>query len=145
MAFRFRLESVLTYRRNLEELAQQDLAKEISLLNKLSNDLVIFNEQRLQIIADLTRMQQEGAEGNMLLFYSDCLQGKDFQIAAQHQKIEEQKKEVEKVRAVLAKKVQERQIIDKTREKALQQYKKEELLKEQNENDEQAILRFERE
>jgi len=141
MAYRFRLETLLTYRRNLEEQAQLALAHEIGVLVEHQNHLTDLRETRLRIADDFAERKKKTMAAPLFSFYMESIRRKEREIDAQQDVIEKQQAEVEKARALLGERVKDRKVIEKAREKDLQKYKQEIIRLEQKEGDEQAILR----
>ena len=141
MAFQYRLETVLTVRKNKEEQAQYKLAHEISILENKRQHLMKLSEQRLDLVHTIEEKKKQPISGSMYSFYTDSLQNIDRQIAFQKNAIRVQEQVMEKARGVLAAKVKEKRIVEKMKEKDYLEYVQELLRKEQIEHDEMAVLR----
>jgi len=142
MAYRFRLETVLSYRRNLEELAQQELGRQNMLLEEAERRLIALKERILFLFAEMERRQKEGILGAVLNLYLDGVNSLEWDTARETTRLELQKKEVERARKKMMERMKERKIIERAREKDYARFVREDFKKQQNENDEQAILRF---
>ncbi|MCB2183838.1 MAG: flagellar export protein FliJ [Desulfobulbaceae bacterium] len=142
MAFHFKLEPVLTVRRNIEEQVQLELAREQMVLNNYQRRLADLNQKRLQLSRDMEMRKKKTMGASMYLFYMEGLRVLELQIHILQNGIESQKQVVEKVRSRLAEAMKERKVIDVLREKDLQDYLADMRRKEQNESDEQALLRY---
>jgi flagellar export protein FliJ len=79
--------------------------------------------------------------GSLFLFYMEAMRIQELQLRILQTTIAAQEKVVEKVRSELAEAMKKRKIIEVLREKELQKYLLETRRKEQNESDEQALLR----
>ncbi|MDA8166099.1 MAG: flagellar FliJ family protein [Desulfobacteraceae bacterium] len=141
MAFRFKLETLLSYRRTLEEQAQQQLAREQAVLAAHRQRLVELEEERLRLGAELENRKKRPMTGLLFTFYMDALGRKEEEIGARRLMIDAQQMAVEKARSGLADRVKARKVIERAREKEHQAYVREALRKEQKENDEQTVLR----
>ncbi len=142
MAFQFKLEQVLSYRRNLEEQAQLNLAKEKVILDNFKRQLARLRSERLAFINSLEERKKKSIPAVEFSFRQECIDAKEFEIEEQIVVVEKQKRIMEKARFALFEKVKERKIIEKLREKNLQEYTTESLRKEQSELDEKATIRF---
>ena len=144
MAFNFKLEQILTYRRNLEEQAQLNLAKETKTLDVLYAQLAQFRAERQVLINRFEELKKQAISGSDFSFFMEGIHFKENEIGAQIKKIEKQKRVVEKSRFVLFEKVKEKKIIEKLREKQARDYIKEADKKELKENDEKATMHYSR-
>lgn len=144
MAYRFRLQAVLDYRRNLEELAQQQLVDAEGLLARQQARLGEMEEELAGAIAAFEERKQRPMPAPLYGLHVQGLEQREREIAAQKQLIAAQQQAVALARAELLTRVQERKIMEKAREKDQTRYLQEELRKEQKELDEQMVLRFKR-
>lgn len=145
MAYAYKLETLLTYRRNLEELAQQKFGREQHLLNMHRIRLDDLSNERRNLVAVFEERKKRRMNSAYFSFYMDSIRVKDQQIIVQKNTIESQKNVVETARKQLFERVKDRKIIEKAKEKDYQQYLLDSRRKEQNISDEQAVLRFGRE
>jgi len=143
MPYHFKLETILNLRRNLEEQAQLRLAAEQRILTGHIVRLENLRRDRVLMIRELERRKKKKMSGAMFALYMDGLINHDWRIQVQENTIKAQEQVVEQVRLALFQAVQQRQIMDKVKEKDFLQYRQEEQRREQIENDEQAVLRFE--
>lgn len=141
MAYRFRLETVLVYRRNLEEQAQLALAREIQVLTEHQSLLVDLQDIRQRIIEDFDEKKKKQMGAPLFSFYMESIRRKEREIEAQEDVVAQQEAVVGKAREELSERVKSRKVIEKAREKDYQKYLQEFLRNEQKEGDEQAILR----
>lgn len=142
MAYRFRLESVLIYRNNLEELAQQKLFGEQIILKNHIQRLEELKAERIIMIEDFEQRKKKRLSAAFFAFYMEGINAKDREIQFQNTTIESQRKVVEMAREELKEKVKDRKVIERAKERDYQKYLQEFLRKEQKESDEQAILRY---
>jgi flagellar protein FliJ len=141
MAFRFKLETLLSCRRSLEEQAQQVLAREQTVLAAHRQGLAELEEERLRLEAELERRKKSTISAPLFTFYMDALGRQEEEVRARRLMIDSQQRAVEKARSELVERVKARKVIERSREKEHQEYVREELRREQNENDEQMVLR----
>ena len=142
MAYQFKLEAVLNYRRNLEELAQQRLAKELNILEGHINWLASLEVQLQEMIDSLEERKKKPMLSPLYALFRQSIDNKEREIKVQGNMIASQRKVVEQARVTLAEKVKKRKVMEKARERDYDKYQLEVLKKEQNESDEQMVLRF---
>lgn len=141
MAFHFRLESVLTVRKNLEEQVQLKFAREQMVLQNHRTLLAGIEEQRQQLTVAMEERKKKTMAGAQFLFYMEAMRIQELRIHILQNTIAAQQHIVEQARKELSQAMKERKTIEVLREKELQHYLLETRRKEQNESDEQALLR----
>lgn len=141
MAFHFRLESVLTVRKNIEEQVQLKLAREQMMLQKHQLRFAELQDKRRELCEAMEERKKKPISGSLFLFYMEAMRIQELQLRILQTTIASQQQVVEKVRSELTDAMKKRKIIDVLREKELQKYLHEMRRKEQNESDEQALLR----
>lgn len=144
MAYRFRLESVLNYRRNLEEVAQQKLAREQVLLDGYQEQLARLEAELVQLVEDLEQRKQRPMAAPLYSLYMQAIDRKERTIVRQRQVVAAQVHAVEKARHELAERVKERKVMEKARERDREKYTQGVMQQEQKASDEQMVLRFNR-
>ena len=142
MPFHFKLEPVLTVRRNIEEQFQFHLAREQLALNGHRQRLANLEARRLEIISEFEELKKEPLSGARFGYFMDCIRIKEEQIHIQENTIKSQERVVEEARMKLSEAVQQKKIVEVIREKQLQEYLFEQRKKEEIENDEQVVLRY---
>lgn len=142
MIFRFRLETLLTVRRSLEEQAQLNLGQQVGILRGHMARHAELEEQRLGTIATLELEKQKIMAVPRYLFFMEAIRSQEQEVARQINLIESQTLVVEQCREELAEKVKGRKVLEKLREKELQKFRQVQMAKEQIENDEMAVLRY---
>jgi len=141
MAFHFRLESVLTVRKNIVEQVQFKLAREQLMLQKHELRFAELQDKRYELCEAMEERKKKPISGSLFLFYMEAMRIQELQLRILQTTIAAQEKVVEKVRSELAEAMKKRKTIEVLREKELQKYLLETRRKEQNESDEQALLR----
>ena len=141
MAFHFRLESVLTVRKNIEEQVQLKLAREQMMLQRHQLRFAGLQEKRRELCEAMEERKKKPINGSLFLFYMEAMRIQELQLRILQTTIASQQQIVEKVRSELVEAMKKRKIIDVLREKELQKYLLEMRRREQNESDEQALLR----
>ncbi|MEJ2031751.1 MAG: flagellar FliJ family protein [Deltaproteobacteria bacterium] len=142
MAYRFKLETLLDYRRTLEEQAQQTLAKELAVLDAHRRHLAELEEERLHLGNELESRKKKKLSALLFAFYIEALGRKETEVRARRLMIDSQQQAVDRARNELTERVKARKVIERAREKDHQEYIRERRRQEQNENDEQAVLRY---
>ncbi len=143
MAYRFKFETVLDYRRNLEDLAQQKLVKEQNILANHERWLADLQAGKQRMVADFEERKKKNIPAPLFAYYMDALANKDREIAAQKNTIAAQKRVIESIRAELAERIKDRKVMEKAKERDFTRYWQEYLKREQMEHDEMAVLRYE--
>jgi len=142
MAYHFRLETVLGLRRNLEELAQQKLGRELTLLEQQKQQLAALKQQRQELIAEFEEEKQQQMLAPIFAFYVEGIFRKEQEVEAGQARVEAQLGAVAQARVELTGKVQDKKVMEKARERDYQKFLLAGLKKEQNEADEMMVLRF---
>ena len=142
MAYHFKLETVLKLRRNLEEVAQQKLAKELLRLDVHNRRLAEVQKARVDLIAEFEEKKKEPILAAFFTFHMNSISQREREIEGVLQMIASQQKAVLLARQELTEKVKGKKVMEKAKERDFQKFQQEELKKEQNESDEQMVLRF---
>lgn len=142
MAYHFKLETVLGLRRNLEELAQQKLARMLMLLEEQKLRLAALKQQRLDLIDEFEEEKHRQMLAPVFAFYVEGIFRKEQEIAEGQALVEVGQGAVVQAREELTVKVQDKKVMEKARERDYQKFILAGLKKEQNEADEQMVLRF---
>ncbi|MFA7382656.1 MAG: flagellar FliJ family protein [Desulfurivibrionaceae bacterium] len=142
MAYHFKLETVLGLRRNLEELAQQKLARELNLLEEQKLQLAALRQQRQDLIVEFEDKKRRQMSAPIFAFYVEGIFRKEQEVAAGRAMVEAQQGAVARAREELTAKVQDKKVMEKAKERDYQKFLLAGLKKEQNEADEQMVLRF---
>ena len=142
MAYHFRLETVLGLRRNLEELAQQKLARELTLLDEQKLRLATLKQQRQELIAEFEEEKHRQMLAPIFAFYVEGIFRKEQEVEAGQARVEAQLGAVAQAREELTGRVQDKKVMEKARERDYQKFLLAGLKKEQKDADEQMVLRF---
>jgi len=141
VAFQFKLEAVLTIRKNTEEKVQQKLAKEQMMLQNHQLRHVDLLQKRQQLSEDMEERKKKPIHGNLFLYYMEAMRVQELQLRMLRNTIAAQQQIVDRARAELAEAMKKRKTLDSLREREYRKYQIEARRKEQNESDEQALLR----
>lgn len=141
MAFQFKLEKVLDYRKQLEEQAMQDLARarQAEQLEKerQANMRLDLAAQRITLNACIN----DASERWLVTSYIGSL---EIDIKDSMRVLEIIAEEISRRQAELVARAQDRQLLEKLKEKEAKRHAHEEKLKEQRNNDETATIRFQK-
>lgn len=142
MAYHYKLETLLTVRRNIEEQCQNKLAHELFVLENHKQHLVDLKARRSNLFEALEEKKKQAMSVAMFSFYVEAIHNRNRQISFQENAIEAQKAAIEGVREELAQKLRERKVVERLKEKDFLAYSKELQRKAQVESDEMAVMRF---
>jgi len=136
--FRFRLETILTQRRHVEETFQKELA---DARQELAAAQVVLREAkntRRQCMRDMRRKQRDRFRADDMLLYYPYLERLKQDIELHLKSVAASERNVARKRQGLLEAVKKRKILDKLKEKQLQAYLKAEAGREQRFADESA-------
>ncbi len=142
MAFKFRLQSVLIFRTSLEEQAQFAMAREQRVLEEHHQRLGRLRDARQEMMADLEQRKQGAMTASLYGVYVEGLLVKEREIVSQIDAVEGQQRVVESCRQELARRMQDREVMERLKEKDHRLFVADALQREQKQSDEQAILRY---
>lgn len=122
MAFKFRYESLLNYRKHLKEKAEIEHAKVLGALLQAREGLTSLEGEYDRVQAAFKRAMAEAATGHEIRNYSDYLGFVGEKTGKQKGKIEALKTELESKRSVLLKKSTDCKVIEKLKEKDFEKW-----------------------
>lgn len=139
-AFKFSLEQVLSYRRQLEEQAMQAVAQAVR-----RRDRRLREKEECEAVArhyreKLTNAALLDAQERWLI--SEYVTALAFDIEKARQDLALLEEEIDNARVDLTRKTQQRKLLERLKEKQATRHKKAEFLKEQQEYDDTATIRF---
>ena len=140
MAYTFKLETLLTYRKTLEEQEQLKLAKELQQLVLQELQLEKLKEQRSRVIVELENRKKKVMTASLFTFYMDTILLTERSIERQRESIAGQKQVIERIRLQVVERMRQRKVIEQLRKRDYENYLQESLRRELKENDEQALL-----
>jgi flagellar FliJ protein len=130
MAFTFKLESVLNYRKILEDQAQQVLAESLQEQQRLERQSVQLTKRLHAVDQDLKKQQQHGMGIAELILYEDQIEHCRKQLHQLETRLLRLQKTIEAQRQELLQASMERQVMEKLKEKKKVEYLREELQEE---------------
>jgi flagellar FliJ protein len=141
MGFKFRYQSLLSYREHLKEKAEIEFGSAQRRLQKGRQDLEVYearlHKARISLEKGLMSRMTSGEMGA----YSDYLNGMKRKIAAQKQEVARREKSVAEKRKKLLERTKEYRIIEKLMEKDHQTWTNQLSLLEQKKVDEMSVTR----
>jgi len=140
MAYSFKLETLLSYRKTLEEQEQLKLAREQQQLAQQERQLGELQERRALAIAELEQRKKKVMPASLFSFYMDTILLAERNIERQRESIAGQRQVVERTRQQVVERMRQRKVIEQLRKRDYAQYMLESLRQELKENDEQALL-----
>lgn len=141
MAYKFRLEAVLRFRQNLEEVAQQKLARQLAELEARQGSLASLRQQREDMIAELEEEKRLPIAAPFFALRVEGIFRKEQEIETGLAQVDEAKAAVTLAREELAERMRDRKVMEKVRERDHQDFLQSRLKNELNEADEQVMLR----
>ncbi len=145
MAFKFRYESLLSYRRHLKDMAQVELARSMEQLQTARDSLEFVTAEYEKATGVLSQRLKEGITAQKLKNYSSYLNRLKEDITQKALQVAEWEEIVEKKRSTLLDRDKEWKIMDKLKERDFQRWCAERDTKERIALNEMAILRHGRE
>lgn len=145
MAFKFRYESLLNYRRHLKDMAQVELARSMEQLQTARDALDSVTAEYAKATGALSQRLKKGITAQKLKSYTTYLNKLKEDISQKALQVAEWEEIVEKKRSALLDKDKEWKIMDKLKERDFQRWCAERDTKERITLNEMAILRHGRE
>lgn len=140
----FTMESVLNYRKQLEDIAQQKLSVEQNKEKKLLQKKESVNAELKNLYGTLESLHAEGITVQMLLLYEMRINVVREQLSLLHDELSVLKTQVNKRRKELLKASQDKRILEKLKKQQNLAYKKYMDKKEATMLDETAVLFYDR-
>lgn len=142
--FKFKLQSILEYRLNIEEKIQGEFSGAQRYLAAQKAVLKALVAEREKLMNDLRNMQQVAIRADdiaTLVAYVEAIRHKETD---QHNVIHQAKEQVEAKRKELVEAVKNRKVMENLRDKNEEEYKKNFSDLEQKNSDEMSVLKFNR-
>ena len=140
--YQFNLEPLLNHRRYLEELLQKELADLKIRLDAEKGRLWILRQKKRKTVLQLQEKQTDGRPASEIKLYIDFVERLLKEVEAQRQKVLEAERLFSIKRQDLVAAMKKRKILDRLKEKGLQDYEQEQLKRERNLMDEVAGHQF---
>jgi flagellar FliJ protein len=145
MAFKFRYQSLLSYRLHLKEKAEIELARAQQQLNRAQNLLAQLTESLQLGQQELDTALSRSLSSDDLKIYLDYLVGLKIRIEIQAREKQKCKEKVKTMMTALLEKTKEYKVIEKLKEKDTEKWSYQLMQEERKAMSETAILRYKRE
>ncbi|MBN1847721.1 MAG: flagellar export protein FliJ [Deltaproteobacteria bacterium] len=142
MGFKFRYETLLSYRQHLKEKAVIDFAQAQQQLRDCRNGLEALNHKRFAMMSLMESDLKEKLSSNELKNYSHFMNALEDQIISHEEEIARWEKIVQEKMAILLEKSKQHKVIEKLKEKDLAKWTRHQNLLEQKAMNETAIIRY---
>ncbi len=140
--FKFSLNSLLEYRKRLEEGCQRELLEHMDALKRAKEALEACRLQFMTCESIFLKKQSEGIEGREIPLYSYYLKRTGATIQRLEKTADHARLEVDQKRAVLLEHTRKRMMMEKLRERALTEHRKAEVKEENKKLDEISVLKY---
>ncbi len=142
MRFSFRLESILSWKRNLEESSQMRLAEKMKQLKMQEEEIQILLSERFENDRRLLEKMEKGVEVGAVLVHKEFAEDRYHDLLIRVSKKKETSNEIEAERERLIGLMKERKMLERLKEKRLKKcaYQMEKL--DQKANDEAVITQY---
>jgi flagellar FliJ protein len=143
--FEFKLQALLNFRKHLERVAQQDMAKTVLAVSECENQIGSLQTIHGQSAQKLESIVQKGVAAQEFKQHHVYIGAVTQMIAAEKRRKSQLEKVLEKKRLVLKKRSIDKKAIERLREKQAKEYNQELRVIEQKELDEISSLKKARE
>jgi flagellar FliJ protein len=140
--FRYRLETLLKYRKTLEDDGKRTLAEANRRYLEESSRIDGLNAKKAEMMAMVGEMMANSPDAGMLMIYDGYLNGYDTDIKDETAKADQARKLMEIERQKLVETMKKRRIIEHHKEMLKARYNAEESRKERIQADEMTSARF---
>ncbi len=142
MRFVYKLQALLNWKKNLEELAQMRLADKLMYLKTQDEEIQSLRNQRSAYAQEINERSLRGLKAGEYLTYQQYFEESYKDLVLKEGKKEQTIRETEQEREKLIAFTKQRKILEKLKEKKLQKFMYETERAEQIKNDEKAIRRY---
>ncbi|WP_320044018.1 flagellar export protein FliJ [uncultured Desulfobacter sp.] len=143
--FQFRLQSLLKYKRHLEQVAKQEMAKAVADVLACEQRITQLQKERISATDQLDVLVEQGIGAGQFNRYRQFITGIDQTIILERNKKTELEKILAEKRDILKQKTIDKKSLERLREKQEREYIHEMLREEQKGLDEIASLKTARE
>lgn len=143
MKFKFAFQTVLRYRKTVEEIAQGEFSEAMAELNRQKQILSDMQEEIALARENAFQKQTDGGKaGPALSQVHEFLKGQDIRIERQRIKIQEWEVKVGELQEILRQKAIDYKIIDELRDRKKDEFRIEQNKLDQKRTDDMNIMRF---
>jgi len=143
--FKFRLQSLLKYKRHLEQVAKQEMARGVADILACEQRITGLQNDKISAADQLESLVEKGMGAGQFNRYRQFISAVDQMIIVERTRKTELEKILEKKRDVLKQKTIEKKSLERLQEKQVREYTHEMIREEQKSLDEVASLRTARE
>ena len=143
--FQFRLQSLLRYKRHLEQVAKQEMARAVADVLACEQRIIQLQNEKISATDQIDTLVEKGIGAGQFNRYRQFITGTDQTIILERNKKNELEKILDKKRQALQQKTIDKKSLERLREKQEREYTHEMLREEQKSLDEIASLKTARE
>jgi flagellar FliJ protein len=143
--FVFKLQSLLNYKKHLEQVARQEMAKAVAAVNECEKQIENLKENRASSALKLDALVEKGVDAREFNLYHGFLTAVDRMIIDEKNRKFELEKTLNEKRSVLKKRTIDKKAMERLRERRAEEYTRDMIREEQKELDEIASLKTARE
>ncbi|WDP89810.1 MAG: flagellar export protein FliJ [Desulfobacter sp.] len=143
--FEFKLQSLLNYRKHLEQQARQDMARAVADVTACEKGIADMKQNRLDAEGRLDRLVEKGIPSNEFRSHYAYLSGLDQTIVSERDRKRYLEKVVAEKRKILKQRTIDKKAMERLRERRAEEYTREMLREEQKGLDEISAIKTARE
>jgi len=143
--FQFKLQSLLKYKRHLEQVAKQEMAKTVADIQTCEQRITGLQKDRISATDQLESQVEKGMGAGQFNRYTEFITALDQSIILERNKKNELEKILGDKREALKQRTIEKKSLERLREKQAREYTHEMIREEQKSLDEMASLKTARE
>ncbi|MGD0623603.1 MAG: flagellar export protein FliJ [Thermodesulfobacteriota bacterium] len=142
MRFVFKLQALLNWKKNLEELSQMRLADKLKYLQTQEEEIQNLRNRRSAYAQEMNEKSLRGLKAGEYLTYQQYFEESYKDLILKEEKKKHTIREIEMEREKLIAFTKQRKILEKLKEKKLERFRYQSEREEQIKNDERAIRRY---
>ena len=142
MRFIFKLQALLNWKKNLEELSQMRLADKLKVLHTQEEEIQNLRNQRSAYAQEINERSLQGLKAGEYLTYQQYFEESYMDLMGKEEKKKLTIREIEMEREKLIAFTKQRKILEKLKEKRLKKFIYQAEKEDQIKNDERAIRRY---
>jgi len=143
--FEFKLQSLLNYKKHLEQMARQEMAKAVADVNACETQILKLHETKKNAAQRLEQLVEKGVGSGEFKLHNGFLTILGQMIIEENRRKQQLEKILDEKRSMLTKRTIDKKAMERLREKRAQEYTREMLSEEQKALDEVASLKTVRE
>jgi flagellar FliJ protein len=143
--FEFKLQSLLNYKKHLEEMARQEMARAAADVNACEQRIRELGEERENAVTSIEKLVEDGVDAQAFKMYHGFVAALEQSITEEWQRKVALDKVLDEKRSVLKQRTIDKKAMERLRERRADEFMKEMLREEQKGLDEIAALKTARE